>query len=229
MIAMRARAAALALAGALTLAGCTSGDGGAAGVRVSDGVEPSGGAATPPAGETAAEGVDGLAPYRLAVELLPCPESDPAVAPLEPVGALGGGLPALTLECLDDGPEVTLSGLRGRPMIVNVWASWCPPCIAEMPLLQEASVDLAGEVLVLGIDMTDRSSSALELLGTLGVTFASVVDERGQIRGPLTIPGPPVTFFVDADGRITGRHDGSIPDAASLDRLIETYLGIPAP
>lgn len=203
------------------LTACTAGDGGAAGVRVSAEAAPS---VTASAGDVD----DGLTPYRIAAQLQPCPESDPDIVPLEPVGALGGGLPALTLECLDDGPAVTLSGLRGTPMIVNVWASWCPPCIAEMPVLQQAATELGGEVLVLGIDLTDRAGAALDLLTTLGVTFPSVVDEPGAVRAPLLIPGPPVTFFVDADGRIAGRHDGAITDGPALARLLESSLGITA-
>lgn len=170
-----------------------------------------------------------LLPLVIAAGLPDCPDSDPGLAPLEPAGAMGGGLPDLTLACLGEGPDVTLSGLRGTPLIINVWASWCPPCIIEMPLLAEAARTYADDLIMLGIDMQDRSEAALDIAAALDLGFPSVVDQPGQVRAALTVPGPPVTFFVTADGRIAGRHDGRIPDQATMDELISDYLGISRP
>lgn len=167
-----------------------------------------------------------LLPLVIAADLPECPDSDPQLPPLEPVGALGGGLPDLTLACLGEGPDVTLSGLRGTPLIINVWASWCPPCIVEMPLLADTARTYADDLIMLGIDMQDRPEAALDVAGAFKLGFASVVDQPGQVRAALTVPGPPVTFFVTADGRIAGRHDGRIPDQATMDQLIVDYLGI---
>ena len=170
-----------------------------------------------------------LLPLVIAADLPDCPDSDPDLAPIEPVGAMGGGLPDLTLACLGEGPDVTLSGLRGTPLLVNVWASWCPPCIIEMPLLAEVARVYADDLIVLGIDMQDRSAAALDIAATLDLGFPSVVDQPGQVRAALTVPGPPVTFFVTADGRIAGRHDGRIPGQESMDQLIADYLGVTRP
>lgn len=170
-----------------------------------------------------------LLPLVIAADLPDCPDSDPQVPPIEPVGALGGGLPDLTLVCLGEGPDVTLSGLRGTPIILNVWASWCPPCIIEMPLLADVARRYSDELIVLGIDMQDRSEAALDIAAALDLGFPSVVDQPGQVRAALTVPGPPVTFFVTADGRIAGRHDGRIPDQESMEKLITDYLGVRRP
>lgn len=136
------------------------------------------------------------------------------------------GLPDLTLECLGAGDPASLSSLRGMPMVVNVWASWCPPCIAELPLLSQAANDLKGEVSFLGIDLQDDPSAALMLLQDFGVTFPSFVDRRGDTRASLAIPGPPVTFFIQSDGKIVGRKDGMIESREQLAGLINEYLGV---
>ncbi len=155
-----------------------------------------------------------------AANLDPCPEG--VFAP----DAAIPGLPTLTLNCLDGESAVDLSTIRGTPMVVNVWSSWCPPCIAEMPLLAQAANDLSGQVRFLGVNIEDDRSSALQLLTDMGVTFPSVEDRSGSTRAPLTIPGPPVTYFVRADGVIVGRWDGQIQGEEQLSALMQEYLGI---
>ena len=150
----------------------------------------------------------------------PCPPGSP-----NPDAAIPG-LPAVTYRCLGHGPDVDLSTLRGTPLVVNVWASWCPPCIAEMPILTAAAADLRGQVQFLGVDIQDRDSAALEMLAAFGADFPSVVDEAGEIRGQLAISGPPVTFFVNERGVIVGRHDGALFSTEYFDALLEQYLGI---
>jgi cytochrome c biogenesis protein CcmG, thiol:disulfide interchange protein DsbE len=136
------------------------------------------------------------------------------------------GLPNIELPCLGDGPPVNLSTLRGIPLVVNVWASWCPPCIEEMPILAQAARELEGTVQFIGIDYQDDPARGLELLTDMGVDFPSVFDPDAQVRAPLAIPGPPVTYFVTPEGVIAGRWDGSITSEQALATLIETYLGV---
>ena len=170
---------------------------------------------------------------------MPTTQKDPSLLPLIEQAALDPcppgvpspdaaipGLPAVTYRCLGHGPDVDLSTLRGTPLVVNVWASWCPPCIAEMPILTSAAADLRGQVQFLGVDIQDRDAAALEMLTAFGADFPSVVDEAGEIRGKLAISGPPVTFFVDERGVIVGRHDGALLSTEYFDALLEQYLGI---
>ena len=154
------------------------------------------------------------------VGLDPCPPSDPDADAAIP------GLPALTFRCLGYGPDVDLSKLRGKPLVVNVWASWCPPCIAEMPILAAAASELRGDVQFLGVDIQDRDSSALQMMADFEADFPSVVDQAGTIRGAMAISGPPVTFFVDERGVIVGRHDGALPGTEYFNALLREYLGI---
>lgn len=161
-----------------------------------------------------------LLPLINEVALDPCPPGDPDALIAVP------GLPSVTYRCLGHGPDVNLATLRGMPMVVNVWASWCPPCIAEMPVLTSAAADLRGRVQFLGIDIQDRDESALQMLRDFGADFPSVVDSAGEVRGLLSVPGPPVTFFVTERGEIVGRHDGAIVSTDYFNFLLKKYLDV---
>ena len=109
--------------------------------------------------------------------------------------------------------EGILAGLRGRPVIVNIWASWCAPCRAEMPLLERAAKEYAGRVTVLGVDSRDAPRPAADFLDDVGVTYPNVFDATGKIRRELGLRGFPTTYFFDADGRITATVVGGITEA----------------
>ena len=195
----------------LALAGCAqSGD--AAGVRVTELPQPSLSSvpATPTKGDVIAE-------LAAQMDLQPCPVAAADAAPAIP------GLPDEEFPCLGGGPAVNLAALRGEPMVVNVWASWCPPCIAEMPILAAAD-EKYDDVRFLGITIQDDPVRSLELKDALGVNFPSVVDPAGSVRASLLVTGPPVTFFVTPQGMIAGRFDGAIPDAETLDALIAEHF-----
>lgn len=151
---------------------------------------------------------------------------DPCPTPAPNPDAAVPGLPDQVFDCLGDTSTVSLAQVRGTPMVVNVWASWCPPCIEELPLLEKVSRELEGEVDFIGINIEDDATKALQLMQDFGITFPSVIDRSGDTRAPLTIPGPPVTYFVTAKGVITGRWDGAIPNEEIFNVLLEQYLGI---
>lgn len=129
----------------------------------------------------------------------------------------GETLPALTLPCLVPGDDVSLDGLGARPVLVNLWASWCGPCREEMPSLQEAHERAGDQVGFLGVDTRDTPSAAASLLGDLSVTYAHVVDQEGQLLTRLGAPGLPVTLAVASDGRVLDRQIGQ----ASPERIDE--------
>lgn len=149
---------------------------------------------------------------------LPCPTSTPDAA------AVPDGLPDLTLACLGPGPDVTLSGLRGTPVVLNVWASWCVPCRTEMPMLAELATDAGDALEVLGVDVQDDRQAGTDFAAAAGI--ASVYDPDGATRAALGWPGPPVTYLVAADGRIVHRIVGQIADAATLRQAVAQHLGV---
>ena len=173
-------------------------------------------AAPSPIAPPAATDAD-LAPLRAAAGLQPCPG---------PTGVSAAGpLAGITVPCLGAPGEVDLgAALAGRPALLNVWASWCAPCRAELPALAEYAAR-ADAVPVIGIDVQDDPRSALALLRELGVTLPSVTDPDDALRRALAVPPAlPMSYLVRADGSVA-RVDPPTPFtsadevAAAVERL----------
>ncbi len=197
------------LAAVLLLAGCS---------QASD----AGGRVTPtPSGTSAPRPVES-APADLvaAAELVDCPATDPEVEARE------DGLPDLTLACLGDGPPVRLAGLRGRPVVLNLWASWCEPCRDELPLFADLAGAAGSSLRVLGVAVQDDPGAALSLLTDSDVHYASVRDDEAATKAPLRWTGLPMTVFVDADGVITHTQRGIISSEEQLRGLVQEHLGV---
>ena len=125
----------------------------------------------------------------------------------------GGKAPAFTLTGTD-GRQVSLAGLAGKPAAINFWATYCPPCRAEMPLLQRQVGSQSGVQLVL-VNEGDSSRAARDFLDSLGIRQPALLDSDlsvGRAYGAVALP---MTVFIRADGTIAARHIGQL-DAAVL-------------
>jgi cytochrome c biogenesis protein CcmG/thiol:disulfide interchange protein DsbE len=119
--------------------------------------------------------------------------------------AIGSVAPDFELVDLDGNP-VHLSALRGRPVIVNFWASWCVPCADEFPLLRDAHERHAGEgLVVVGIVYQDRSQAASQFMERHGAAWIAAADPEGNVAERYEVLGPPETFLIGRDGRIEAR------------------------
>ncbi len=133
-------------------------------------------------------------------------------------------MPTATLQPVDRaGFDGILVGLRGKPVVVNVWASWCAPCRAEMPLLQRAAMSYEGRVVFLGVASKDDLDPAAAFLRKVGVTYPNVFDVSGAVRRGLGLRGFPTTYVFDAAGRQRAAVVGGVTEArlaAQLDDLL---------
>jgi cytochrome oxidase Cu insertion factor (SCO1/SenC/PrrC family) len=122
----------------------------------------------------------------------------------------GGRAPAFTLAGTD-GSRVALSDLAGKPLVINFWASYCPPCRAEMPLLQRRVVASSNVRLVL-INEGDSSQTARDFLSTTGIQVPALLDSSLAVGRAYGVVPLPTTVFVRADGSIAGRQIGELDD-----------------
>ncbi len=152
----------------------------------------------------------------------------PAVhAPIPMSAALPSGLPDVVLPCLGGGREVRLAGLRGKPMMINVWAQWCGPCREEAPYLAEVAAANQSDLIIVGIDHADpRPDLAIEFAQLSSWTYPQLADPEVVLRAELQITGPPQTFFVRPDGTIAYRHTGPFSSAAEIRDLADQHLGV---
>ena len=127
-----------------------------------------------------------------------------------PSALLDKPAPAFALPPLLDGkPGLASSDLKGAPVLVNVWASWCVPCRAEHPVLTR----LAREVPVFGLNYKDKADDARRFLVELGDPYQRIgTDLSGRTAIDWGVYGVPETFVVDAEGRIRHRHVGPLTD-----------------
>jgi cytochrome c biogenesis protein CcmG/thiol:disulfide interchange protein DsbE len=121
------------------------------------------------------------------------------------------------------GLDARLRALRGHPVVVNVWGSWCGPCRVELPIIQRASLDWGKQVAFLGVDSSDNRGNARKLLADIPVTYPSYEDPDGKIFTHYGLRGAPSTIYYDAAGKQTYLHQGQYLDRAQLDADIKRY------
>ena len=137
------------------------------------------------------------------------------------VAHVGGPVPPIDLPDVRPArPRVVLAALRGTPVLVNFWATWCVPCRKEMPLLAAAATRLGDKVAIVGVDVKDNREAAAQFLAARGVDYPSAYDPGASTRRPFAFVGLPVTVLVGRDGRVLERVTGEVT-RSRLDGLLE--------
>jgi cytochrome c biogenesis protein CcmG, thiol:disulfide interchange protein DsbE len=138
---------------------------------------------------------------------------------------LTGGAEPFTLEDVRVGrPAVSLEALRGKPVVLNFFASWCGPCIREMPALQAMSERYKGRVQFVGITFNDRRDAAKGVLDRTGAAYPAAFDARSDLAVDYAVRVMPTTFFIGADGNLIERKDGEISEF-QLRKIINRLWG----
>ncbi len=138
------------------------------------------------------------------------------------VTRVGKPAPIFSMPLLGGG-EFHLEDYAGRPLVINFWASWCPPCRNESPGFERMWRKYQGAgIQFVGVDIQDTERDAAEYIQEFGLTFPNGRDPDGAITVDYGVIGLPVTFFVGADGVVRGRWVGAVPE----DKLESWALGL---
>jgi thiol-disulfide isomerase/thioredoxin len=119
--------------------------------------------------------------------------------------------------------DVQLRALRGYPVVVNMWASWCEPCRFELPFLQREALARGGKVAFLGINVNDARDAARQRAAQFPMPYPSFEDPRSNLFARYKARGLPTTAFYDARGKLVIVHQGLFPTQAKLAEAIDRY------
>jgi len=115
---------------------------------------------------------------------------------------------SFALKAVGTGETVDLERFRGKPVVLNFWATWCVPCYQEHPVLVENARLLGDRVQFVGVVFQDEESKILGFLSERGSSYPTLVDDRGKTAIAYGVGGVPETFFLDAKGKIVAKFVG---------------------
>lgn len=126
--------------------------------------------------------------------------------------------PAFTLNTTI-GESVNLGDYEGRPIVLNFWATWCPPCRAEIPHFQESSVKYDGRAVILGVDQGEPLPIVADFGSSLGVTYPLLLDTDNDVNRQYAVSALPTTIFIDGEGIVREVYSGIVNRAVLEDRI----------
>jgi cytochrome c biogenesis protein CcmG/thiol:disulfide interchange protein DsbE len=132
---------------------------------------------------------------------------------------VGKVAPDFALKAVGTGQTIDLAKFRGKPLVVNFWATWCRPCWDEYPTLNESAQAMGDRVQFIGVVFQDDESKILDFLRQRGSVYPTVVDDRGKTAIAYGIGGVPETFFLNAKGEIVAKYSGPLSP-----ELLATYV-----
>ncbi|MGB9753218.1 MAG: alkyl hydroperoxide reductase [Roseiflexus castenholzii] len=136
------------------------------------------------------------------------PSLTPAPGDMQPAPRIGHPAPEFTLTAID-GTEMTLSDLRGQVVLINLWASWCPPCRAEMPAIQHAYERFHDQgFIVLAVNQQEDVATVVQYMHDQQLTFPALLDSDARVGAAYQVRMLPSSFFVDRRGMIRAVYRG---------------------
>lgn len=140
------------------------------------------------------------------------------------VARVGEPAPDFQLENLD-GQLISLSELRGKPVLINFWAIWCTFCHAEMPYLQQIYEEWSGKgLVVLAINIGESPPKVKEFLQALNLSLPVLLDTEQAVARKYNVPPIPTTFFIDSDGIIREKIIGAFPSKEAIEEHLNKIM-----
>jgi len=137
---------------------------------------------------------------------------------------IGNLAPDFILKSLE-GNEMQLSSFRGKKaVVVNFWATWCPPCREEMPAFEDIFVNNKDEIIILGVDLQESEKAIMDFLLEIPVTYPLLLDPDKVVKALYNVFTQPVTYFIDKDGIIIDKKFGPLTPGEIEDKFLK--LGI---
>jgi thiol-disulfide isomerase/thioredoxin len=121
-----------------------------------------------------------------------------------------------------DGSATSLQQMKGTPLVVNMWATWCKPCVKEMPAFDDVAAGTRG-VRVVGVNVADSAEDAAAFAQKLGVHYEQFTDPTGELSDAFSVSGLPATAFIDASGKVVEVHSGAMTAAELRDRSSKNF------
>lgn len=141
-----------------------------------------------------------------------------------PVPSLDAPAPEFKLDSLS-GDSIQLEDYRGKPLLLNFWATWCAPCRLEMPAFQSRYEKYAGELAVVAVNNVENPSDVQAFVDEFGLTFDILLDPDAQVQRLYLVRGYPTSILIDADGVMRVQHIG-LMTAEQLDGYLQE-IGLP--
>lgn len=132
--------------------------------------------------------------------------------------AVGDAAPNFSFT-LPDGTTQQLSDMRGKPVVLNFWATWCLPCIEEMPELERAYTEGAGDLVVLAVNRNELPDAIARFAPKVDVSFPLIANLDGAIADRYSVTSLPTTYFIDRDGMISAAQIGALTPSVLAERL----------
>lgn len=147
-----------------------------------------------------------------------------AAAPLNEAPLVGSLAPDFTLDYLDDG-TVSLSELRGKPVLINFWATWCGPCRFEMPFLQQVYDDWSDRgLVVLTVDIAESQDTVESFMQELGLSLPVLMDRDQAVTKRYNVRNIPATFLIDKNGIIQSIRIGAFTSPAEIEQELSKIM-----
>jgi cytochrome c biogenesis protein CcmG/thiol:disulfide interchange protein DsbE len=132
---------------------------------------------------------------------------------------VGRVAPRFALRAVGTGEVIDIESLRGKPVVLNFWATWCMPCHAEHPILQQAARALGPDVQFVGVVFGDTEENIQAFIRERGEAYPTLLDDKGKTSIAYGVGGVPETFFIDRSGKIVAKYEGPLSF-----EMLQTYV-----